>query len=306
MRKGLELARAYYEQYGRPMLEKEFPDVLDRIAAGMCGHGSECFGYDDEVSRDHDFEPGFCLWLTDEDERAFGFRLFRAYRSLPQEFEGIRLESKSLFGSDFKGVHTIRQFFSFYIGECLPETNEEWLQIPDLYLAEATNGKVFADPLGEFTKVRNALLDRPEDVRLKKLGSHVFYMAQLGQYNYARCLKHGEQAAAAAALADFCRNAAQACFLLNRAYAPYYKWLFRGMRGLPVLGQWETTLAELMMAPCDEKANVPKIEAFCAAFAKELRAQGLAQRQGDYLEPYAYEIGEKIRDSALRNSPVML
>ena len=59
MRKGLELARAYYEQYGRPMLEKEFPDVLDRIAAGLCGHGSECFGYDDAVSRDHDFEPGF-------------------------------------------------------------------------------------------------------------------------------------------------------------------------------------------------------------------------------------------------------
>ena len=159
MRKGLELARAYYEQYGRPMLEKEFPDVLDRIAAGLCGHGSECFGYDDAVSRDHDFEPGFCLWLTDEDERTFGFRLFRAYRRLPQEFEGIRLENKSLFGSDFKGVHTIRQFYSFYIGEHLPQTNEEWLQIPDGSISRPMRSG--RRPTGKYLPIRWASLRAP-------------------------------------------------------------------------------------------------------------------------------------------------
>ena len=38
----------------------------------------------------------------------------------------------------------------------------------------------------------------------------------------------------------------------------------------------------------------------------ELRKQELVKVQGDYLEPYAYAIGENICDSALRNSPVML
>ena len=304
--RGLELAKAYYEACGRPMLERDFADVRARIAVGLCGHGSECFGFDDEISRDHDYEPGFCLWITEEDERAFGFRLFRAYGRLPAEFAGVRMRQKSLLGSDFKGVHTIRQFYSFYIGDRVPETNEEWLQIPDFYLAEATNGQVFEDPLGAFTRIRRLLLDRPEDVRLKKLGSGLFHMAQLGQYNYARCLRHGESAAAALALADFCRHAAQTAYLLNRAYAPYYKWLFRGMRGLPLLGDRADDLARLLAAPLNERENTGLIEGVCAAVIGALRDQGLGDAAGDYLEPYAYAVGEHIRDSALRNSPVML
>ena len=60
---GLEIARGYFEEYGRPMLEREFPEVLPQLAAGLCGSGSECFGYDDDISRDHDFAPGFLLFL---------------------------------------------------------------------------------------------------------------------------------------------------------------------------------------------------------------------------------------------------
>ena len=306
--KGLELSRAYYEAYGRPMLEREFPDVRNRIAVGLAGHGSECFGFDDGISRDHDFEPGFCLWITEEDDRAFGFRLFRAYRRLPGEFEGIRLEKKSLFGSETKGVHTIREFYAFYTGTGdVPETNRAWLAVPEHYLAEATNGEVFSDPLGEFTRIRTALKDgMPEDVRRKKLASSLFYMAQMGQYNYERCLRHGEKTAAAECLAGFARHTALAVFLLNCAHAPYYKWRYRAMAALPVLGDLAGALETLAARPLEGEANGNTVEEICARVAAELRRQGLSDQPEAYLEPHAYRVNEGIRDLDLRSDPVML
>ena len=44
MKKGLEEAKALYLQKGRPMLHALFPDEEGRIAVGLAGHGSECFG----------------------------------------------------------------------------------------------------------------------------------------------------------------------------------------------------------------------------------------------------------------------
>ena len=90
--RGIDAARQWYESAGKPMLEREFGDVASQIAVGRAGHGSECFGYDDEVSRDHDYFTGFRLWITEADERTFGFRLERAYARLRKDFppEGVK------------------------------------------------------------------------------------------------------------------------------------------------------------------------------------------------------------------------
>ena len=57
--RGLELSRGYFLEYGLPMLERDFPELKKFIAAGLVGSGSERFGFDDTVTRYHDFEPGF-------------------------------------------------------------------------------------------------------------------------------------------------------------------------------------------------------------------------------------------------------
>lgn len=157
--KGIELSEKFFEEFGRPMIENEFGEYADRICAGLVGHGSECFGFDDGLSRDHDFGAGFCLWITEEDERRFGFRLFRAYEKLPKDYGGVVASKKSLFGGDAKGVQTIEGFYKNYTGKPgAPETLYDWLYTPSFYLAEATNGEIFCDPLGKFTEIRNKIL----------------------------------------------------------------------------------------------------------------------------------------------------
>ena len=61
---GIELAESFYLTYGRDLIAATVPDAVGRIAVGISGQGSECFGYDDELSRDHDYEPGFSIWLS--------------------------------------------------------------------------------------------------------------------------------------------------------------------------------------------------------------------------------------------------
>ena len=230
---GLELARAYYEAYGAPMLRERFPELLPVIAVGLCGSGSECWGYDDLVSRDHDFEPGFCLFLPDEDtvDRRTAFLLERAYAALPKAFEGFIRSRINPVGGGRHGVIRRADFFRDRCGS--PDgalTVEGWLTTPEELLAEALNGEVFFDGDGAFTRIRARLADMPEDVRRKKLAGRLILMKQAGIYNYPRILAHGEAGAAQLAIHAFADAAMRAVFLLNRRPMPYYKWSFRAMR----------------------------------------------------------------------------
>ncbi|MBO5725577.1 MAG: hypothetical protein J6S00_00770, partial [Clostridia bacterium] len=104
--KGLELASSFFEEYGKEMLNTQFADVLPYIAVGLVGSGSECYGFDDEISRDHDFEPGFCIFIPGENvvDRKKAFELERAYAKLPMSFKGFERSRISAVGGNRHGV----------------------------------------------------------------------------------------------------------------------------------------------------------------------------------------------------------
>ena len=196
---GIELSESYFESFGRPMLENEFGGLLPFIAVGLAGSGSECLGYDDEVSRDHDFEPGFCIFIPGEDtvSRRDAFLLEKAYAKLPKEFMGFRREKLAPVGGARHGVFRIPDFFGKTVGSQDGSlTLSAWFSLPDQALLEATSGKLFFDNYGLMSSIRSRLAFFPEEVMLKKLAGRLLLMGQSGQYNYRRCIDHGETAAA--------------------------------------------------------------------------------------------------------------
>lgn len=323
--KGLELAEKYYEAIGKEMLLNKYLEYFERMAIGLVGQGSECFGFDDEISTDHDFGPAFCIWLNQQDFQTIGFKLMMDYDKLPKEFMGVPARIVTTNGGGRVGVHETGMFYQNFIGnKKAPENLLEWLYIPEGYLATVTNGKVFVDNLGEFSEIRGKLLEfYPEDVRKKKIAARAAVMAQSGQYNYARLMKRGEYVGASLALSEFVKTTISMVHLLNKKYMPFYKWSFKSMTTLPKLkevqekiqllatmdfqqGVWEGTEKDAYVHTLNTNdKKVVLIEEICALIVKELQAQNLTGRNDDFLENHTMEIMGRIEASEIRNRHVM-
>ena len=304
--KGLELCESYFQEEGLPVFKRECNEILDRMAIGLVGDGSECYGYDDEISRDHDWGPGFCIWLTKDDYDAVGGKLKKIYTGLPRIYKGYGPRLVSQWGEDRVGVFEIGAFYNQFIGRHQPPNDyDEWLILPANALAAATNGKVFQDPLGEFTRIRRGLLPfYPEDVRLKKIASHCMSVGQAGQYNFPRCVKRGEVYAAQHSETQFCADAMSLVFLLNRRYAPFYKWIHRAIRVLPLLGDYMYESISNLVKEHASPVKVEQIEAISQTLINELRRQGLTDHRSDFLPDHGPVVQQGIQDQRLRERNV--
>ena len=304
---GLELAKRYWEEIGRPAFEAECPEVLEKASVGLVGEGSECFGFDDEISRDHDWGPGFCVWLSDDDYKAFGDKASEIYASLPEEFEGFKRLNVIAQTQGRVGVMRSGSFYARYIGlDRVPANIYEWRCVPENGLSVATNGELFQDFCEDFSRVRKGLLDFfPNDLRKKKLAMHCALAAQSGQYNYSRCAHRNENVAAFVALSEFIQHAQAIVFLLNKKYRPYYKWTQRAMKDLAILGKEISPKIEELTGSADFTAKVDLIEEICSDIIKELKNQHLSGSDSDFLLNHADSIQGRIEDPQLRQMHVM-
>lgn len=292
------------------MIDEQFSDFSDRIAVGLAGDGSECLGFDDEYSRDHDFEPGFCLFITREDDRKFGFSLERAYAKLPKEFMGYQRQPMSPVGGNRHGVLIVEDFYEKYLGTpTAPQSLAQWLYVPSAMLLAAASGEVWRDDSGAFSSVREVLKKGyPRDVLLKKIAAHTVFAAQAGQYNYPRLITRGECGAAQLALFEFVKHVISIVYLINGRYEPFYKWAYRGMRDLDKLGYLEKWLSDMTCTentPQKAEEKIVRIEKISGLLIAAFGEMGITKANCNNLETHAYSITDGIGDSALRNMHIM-
>jgi hypothetical protein len=227
--RGLELARRFYCEAVRPILERRFPRL--EHAAALIGPGSEVLGYDDDVSTDHHWGPRVQLFVRDADvapevDSALAHELpveFGGFSTNfgPADEHGARLLVPVEHGPVAHRVEMLdlRAYLCELVGVDPLEgfAVVDWLVTPSQRLLEVTAGAVFADPIGDLTRVRELLGWYPHDVWLVVMSGHWRRVAQLEHV----AGRTGSRVVAASLVRELMRLA----LLQECRYPPYSKWL---------------------------------------------------------------------------------
>ena len=158
-----------------------------------------------------------------------------------------RLETKK--GKSRMGVKTIEGFYREILQTDRSFLEEfEYEDLDECNLSLSINGEVFRDDFGEFTRIRNRIAgyyNKP--CQLKKIAAEVGKMSQSGQYNYQRMMLRNQPAIAQMAVGEFVTSCVHLIHLLNKKYTPFYKWSMISLKELPILGEVEKDLEELLL-----------------------------------------------------------
>ncbi len=300
--KGLTLSRLYYNQKAKELFYKKYPEAMKQATIGLVGPGSECFGYDDEISKDHDFGPGFCIWLPDDVYKQYGSSMQETYDNLDQTFLGYtRLVSHR--SNKRVGIFSNTNFFNMYL-PVLPTKNKHWFYSEESTLAMIVSGQLFENNNQQFTDIRTMLKYYPRDVQLKKMIKAIAIMSQAGQYNYPRCYKRKDNTAMYLALSKFIESAIHFVYLANKKYMPFYKWSNHGLKDMKKLTMIQSMIDKLVSST-DIEDNISIIENICIEVVKYLQSEKLSKCTDSFLDVHIEELYRHIEDVEIKELHIM-
>ncbi|MFZ0548242.1 MAG: DUF4037 domain-containing protein [Candidatus Promineifilaceae bacterium] len=244
---GIELARLFYREAVRPILESDFPNLI--YSAALLGSGSEVLGFDTEMSTDHSWGPRLFLFLQESDHEtleeairlALGYQLPLDFRGFYTHYETLPEEPNSHIPgpTDERPIHhrvvitTLSHFLESYTGSALDKeiTLLDWLLIPEQKLRTLVAGGLFHDGLGTVEPLRQQLAWYPHDVWLYLLSAQWQRIGQEEPF-VGRTGIVGDETGSAVLASRLVRDLMRLCLLLERQYAPYPKWFGTGFSRL--------------------------------------------------------------------------
>jgi hypothetical protein len=195
----------------------------------LIGRGSETLGFDTLQSTDHDWGPRLMLFLDEEgDDRRKQIDQVLS-QELPPEVGGY--PTRFVYHDD--GLlqhrvtfHTVRRFFRSALNWDVHQKLRavDWLTMPEQYLRSLTAGRVYHDGLKQLEPIRAQLSYYPHNVWLYLLANQWVRIGQEEAF-MGRCGQVGDDLGSRLVTAHLVRDLMRLCFLMERQYAPYIKWL---------------------------------------------------------------------------------
>jgi Domain of unknown function (DUF4037) len=239
---GLELAGAFYAEVVAPLVG------ATPHSAALLGTGSDVLGLDTERSTDHGWGPRLQLFVAHADLDAVREAVTGG---LPEEFRGwpTRFGWDAVPVGDHVEVVTLEGWLQTRLGfDPRPgiETRD-WLATPQQALLEITSGAVFHDGLEKLEPARAALAWYPDDVWLWLLACQWRRIDQEEPF-VGRTAEVGDELGSRVVAARLVRDALRLCFLQERRYAPYSKWLGTAFARLDARSALGTPLLDALAA----------------------------------------------------------
>jgi len=244
---GLDLAELFYKQIVKPILSQSFPDLA--YSSALIGSGSEVLGFDTEMSSDHHWGPRVMIFVSSDDWREYqgkiretlSQKLPRIFRGYPTSFTAQDPADKGVQVLDYAAdghinhrveILTIAGFLNEYLGFDVEReiTPRDWLTFPEQKLLAISAGRIFHDELG-LDKVRQKFAYYPREVWLYLLAS-CWTRIEQEEHLMGRAGSVGDEIGSALIGARLVRDVMRLCFLMEKRYAPYAKWLGTAFRGL--------------------------------------------------------------------------
>jgi hypothetical protein len=273
---GLDLGGAFYEEAGKAIIESVV--APEAYAAGLLGRGSDVLGFDTETSTDHNWGPRFQVFLDEKGfeknapalDAALRERLPHMFRGHPTNFpdpDPLESDDQTETTPANGPVHhlieitTIGRFSTQYLGMDArgPIDVMDWLVFPEQRLLELTAGEVFHDPHSEIRHFRERLASYPRDVWLYRMACQWQRLAQEETFA-GRSAEVGDALGMRIATARTVRDIMRLCFLMERRYCPYGKWIGSAFARLACAARLQPSLQAALAA-----GGIAEIEEHLAA-----------------------------------------
>ncbi len=229
---GADLSRAYYHQVVGPAVRAAWPGL--RHAARRLGSGSDVLGFDDDVSRDHDW--GLRLNLLVPRHRADEVAA-ELDRVLPERFAGYPTRFPTTWDPQVQHRVQVEDFGLFVRSRIGVDavgalSVQEWLSLTGQAVLEVVAGPVFADTAGDLTAARARLIWYPEDVWRYVVAADWARLAQELPF-VGRTAERGDNLGSGVITARLVSVASHLAHLLDRRWPPYSKWIGTSLTRLP-------------------------------------------------------------------------